>query len=310
MLAIRSDQPWVVRCPAKLNLLLEIKGRRGDGYHEIETVMVPIDLCDTLAFRPTVDEGIELSCAWATGLGGEANGLESLPEPQDNLVVRAIELLRKRASCPRGARVWLSKRIPSAAGLGGGSSDAAAALTIANRAWNLGWSAARLAELSAELGSDIPFFFARGAAVCRGRGERVEPIRTGGPLYFVLVKPPEGLPTASVFSELRAVSMSSNSISMIRALACGDATRVGGLLGNHLQPAAEALSPAIGRLADEFRRLDVLGCQMTGSGSCYFGICRNRRHARRLAATLRQRRVGEVFSATSDCCFPSQGVRL
>ena len=309
MLAIRSNHDWIVRCPAKLNLLLEIEGRRDDGYHEIETLMVPIDLYDTLVFRPTVSNHIELSCAWASGFGGKADWLEPPPASEDNLVFRALELLRKRSDCLQGACVRLTKRIPSAAGLGGGSSDAAAALLVANSAWNLGWSRDQLAELSAELGSDIPFFFAGSAAICRGRGELVEPIPVGGRFDFVLVKPAEGHGTAAVFSRLQPTEKSNGTGPMATAVAAGDAVRVGELLGNRLQAAAEEMSPSLCSIVEEFRKLDVLGCQMTGSGTCYFGVCRNRHQARRLASRLRQRNVGEVYSVASNCCY-GQGDRL
>src|SRR5262249_45075812 len=120
----------------------------------------------------------------------------------DNLVCRAADLLRRRTGSARGADIRLWKRIPMGAGLGGGSSDAAAALAGLNRLWRLGLSAADLAALGAELGSDVPFFSAAPAAWCTGRGERVEPLPLGRPLDFVLASPPEGLSTAEVFRQV------------------------------------------------------------------------------------------------------------
>ena len=122
-----------------------------------------------------------------------------IPTGSDNLVVRALELLRERSGCEFGARVELAKRIPAAAGLGGGSSDAAAALRLANRGWKIHWSNDRLTEVAAEIGSDVPFFLEQGAAICRGRGERVERLPPIAPLHFVMVKPPVGLDTGEVY---------------------------------------------------------------------------------------------------------------
>jgi 4-diphosphocytidyl-2-C-methyl-D-erythritol kinase len=117
--------------------------------------------------------------------------------------VRAVELLRRRACITAGARLHLVKRIPVAAGLGGGSSDAAAALVAANLGWDLGWSGDELAELGSQLGSDVPFFLGRGTAICRGRGEHVVPIAGFGRQSFVVVKPPAGLSTSAVYARCR-----------------------------------------------------------------------------------------------------------
>src|SRR5205823_2480704 len=122
--------------------------------------------------------------------------LGELPQEADNLVTRAMQMLRSQAHVAAGARVQLLKRIPSAAGLGGGSSDAAAALVAANAGWELNWPQAELAALAARLGSDVPFFLGHGPALCRGRGEQIEPVGGLGCLHFVLVRPPAGLSTA------------------------------------------------------------------------------------------------------------------
>lgn len=293
----RSAVGLVVQAPAKLNLFFEVLGKRDDGYHEIETLMVPISLYDTLCFREDSSGRVELECWRAPDNWGPSGySLGDVPEGKDNLVVRAVQLLRDRASVRSGASVRLVKRIPAAAGLGGGSSDAAAALQVANRGWNLGWSRPALAELAAELGSDVPFFLADGPAVCRGRGERVEPVAGLGALHFVVVRPPAGLATAAVYRGCQPAADPRSCHLLLDALAGGNLAAAGRLLVNRLQPAAERLSPWIRRLADRMARLDVLGHQMSGSGTCYFGLCRHARHARRVARRLQANGVGIVFT--------------
>ena len=225
------------------------------------------------------------------------------PAAADNLVTRAIERLRERAGEPRGLDVWLEKSIPAAAGLGGASADAAAALVAANAAWNLRWSATRLAELAAELGSDIPFFMGSGraarAAVCRGRGERIEPLSGVARLSCVVVRPPAGLSTAHVFKACRPATAAVSVAPLAAALRSGDLRRIGAALHNRLEEAAVELSPWIARLRYWFAQRDVVGHQMSGSGTSYFAICRNDAQASRVAALARHAGLGAVFTAST-----------
>jgi 4-diphosphocytidyl-2-C-methyl-D-erythritol kinase len=307
--------------PAKLNLFLEVLGRRDDGFHAIETLMMPISLGDTLFFQAAgeVDGAAEvrdsrsdivLSAHWAGSLLLPKHGVTShstasdpstqgvdqqtIPQGVDNIVVRAVELLRRRAGIDSGATIRLVKRIPLAAGLGGGSSNAAAALQAANLAWGLGYSARQLAPLAAELGSDVPFFLAGSPAVCRGRGEQVEPIEQLGAWHFVMARPPLGLSTAEVYRHCEPAQTPRNAASLVKAMREGRWANAGRLLHNQLQPAAERLCPSIVQLREEFARLGLVGHQMSGSGTSYFGICRNMREAQRAAARLRMRQVGSV----------------
>ena len=215
--------------------------------------------------------------------------------------MKAVELLRSRAGVEAGADIQLTKRIPSAAGLGGGSSDAAAALVAANLCWNIGYSQQRLLELAAELGSDVPFFLRRGAAMCRGRGELLEPLHAPRGLHFVIVRPPEGLSTAEVYRRCRPAEDGTDrrdSAALAAALHAGDLRRIAAGMFNRLQVAAEQMSPWVARLAAWFAELNLVGHQLTGSGSGYFGICRSARHARRAAARLSSRGAGSAFAVT------------
>jgi len=172
----------VVQAPAKINLHLEVLGLRDDGFHELAMVMQSIDLVDQLVFTPTADGQIALRC-----------DRDDLAADSSNLIVRAAELLRSRVGLPElGARIRLTKRIPIGAGLAGGSSDGAAALFGLNQLWGLGLSASALADLAAELGSDMPFCLAGGCQLCFGRGERLEPLpaMSDAGLGVLLIKHP------------------------------------------------------------------------------------------------------------------------
>jgi 4-diphosphocytidyl-2-C-methyl-D-erythritol kinase len=190
----------------------------------------------------------------------------------------------------------LFKRIPTAAGLGGGSSDAAAALAIANEGWGLHWPPLKLAEVAAEIGSDVPFFFAGGPAICRGRGEQLERIGPSGPLHFVVVRPEAGLSTAAVYAAHRLVEAPRSVENFAEVFRRGNAREIGRLLFNRLAAAAAGLSPWIERLQQEFDRLDCLGHGMTGSGTSYFGLCRHARQATRITRYLEAKGVGSVFT--------------
>ena len=297
-----------VLAPAKLNLFLEVLVRRPDGYHEIETLMLAIDIFDTLYFAAESVGPLRFTVRKDAGpCGREAAGRDGLsnrdpddvPAGRENLVVRAAELLRRRAGIKTGARMVLVKRIPIAAGLGGASSDAAACLIAASIGWGLNWPLAELAGLAAELGSDVPFFLRAGTAVCRGRGERVEPIPGFGRLSFVVVRPPDGLSTSAVYQRCRPAAEARSVASVISAGRNQGAVGLGRGLANRLEPAARELSPSIQRLGAQFGRLDVPGHQMSGSGTSYFCLCRHARQARRVAKLLRSRHVGTVYHATS-----------
>ncbi len=231
-----------------------------------------------------------------------------IPSGPENLVVRALKLLQERSGCEQGARVELVKRIPAAAGLGGGSSDAAAALRLANRGWQLHWSDERLAELAAEIGSDVPFFLSSGAALCRGRGERVERLPPLKPLDLVIVKPPVEFATADVYRTYDALpEQSANSTGesggvseFVAGLAGGRIRDLGRRMRNALQKAASSISPWVDKLRIVFDGQDFVGHQLSGSGSAYFGVCRSAQHAARLANILRTQQLGLVY-ATRSC---------
>jgi len=177
--------------PAKINLSLEIKGRRADGFHEIETLMTPISLADRLTIETIANEGaVDFSC-----------DDPSLPAGEDNLVVRAVKLFREATKTGTGIKIVLEKKIPHGGGLGGGSSDAASTLLGLNELFGAGISDGDLISLAAQLGSDVPFFMARSAAICRGRGEMVSPTSLAGRFNLLLLKPDFGVPTSWAYGK-------------------------------------------------------------------------------------------------------------
>jgi len=308
MLVRRRGPSIEVWAPAKLNLLLEVGSKRADGYHELVTLVTAIRLFDTLYFSADPTGQIELDCHWSQPNGGATSGISTnnkddalgdLPQGSDNLAMKAVERLRDETGCRNGARIRLVKRIPSSAGMGGASSDAAAALVAANECWGLKWSRDRLAALAAELGSDVPFFLVAGTAVCRGRGEQVLPVEGVKPLSFVVVRPPVGLSTPLVYSEYRPAEKPSKLDSLIAGLKNGSPVEVGRCLVNDLEPVGRRLSPWIDRVRTELEEQQCVGQQMTGSGSACFGIGRNVKHTNRIAARLRGMNLGRVFTATT-----------
>jgi 4-diphosphocytidyl-2-C-methyl-D-erythritol kinase len=275
MLIEQAAGAVVVWAPAKVNLFLEVLAKRPDGYHEIATLIVAVSLFDRLEFRDESSGKIELQCNYP-----------DLSTGPDNLVYRAASLLRERTGCDLGASIALWKHIPLAAGLAGGSTDAAAALTGLNRLWRLGRTRQELADWAADLGSDVPFFFATPAAWCTGRGEQVAPWRLGKPLRFVLVCPPVGLATAAVYRGVAVPDQPQSGQEIGQAVAEADMDAVGRHLHNRLQPVAERLCPTVAALQARLAGLKPAGQVMSGSGSSLFALCRNRAEALRIARAL------------------------
>lgn len=278
-----------VLAPAKLNLFLEVLGRRPDGYHEVETLMVAVDLFDRLTFRENPSGEITLRCDDA-----------SLPTGSENLVVRAAERLRDDSGRRRGAHIDLRKSIPAGAGLAGGSSDAAAALEGLDRLWDLRTPPERLDALAGGLGSDVPFFLKAEAAICRGRGERVEGVALPKALHFVLICPPIGQSTAEVYRNVTPPDRPRPIGPVLDAFARGETTSLGRLLFNRLQPIAEAINPALSRVRDALADLlpSLDGSLMSGSGSAYFGLGRDLDAAHVAARQLGTLGLGRVRVVT------------
>lgn len=234
--------------PAKLNLFLHVVGKRDDGYHLLQSVFVAIDWQDELHLERRND-----------GLLSRHD--LTTPLPTDDLCLRAARLLQQASGCQLGADISIAKRVPSGAGMGGGSSDAATVLIGLNRLWNLNWTRAQLLPLAIKLGADVPFFLGDGPAWVEGVGELLSPIAVPAQ-RFAVVKPADSLPTATIFASPHLQHSKSQAI-VVGSFADSSAFR------NDLQAAAEAASPQVHQTVGLLRQ--VFGnSRMTGSGSAVF----------------------------------------
>jgi 4-diphosphocytidyl-2-C-methyl-D-erythritol kinase len=250
--------------------------------------MAAINIYDTLTFEPLDADKIELTVIDGSPQSASGSFRAEAPAGPTNLVVRAAMLLKEHAACSAGVRITLVKRIPSAAGLGGGSSDCAATLAALNRLWQLGLPPETLRQLAGQLGSDIPFFLGSSAiARCTGRGEIIEPFAQQAGLHFVVARPLTGLSTPAVYRGCEPDRTNQSGQLFLEAIRSGQICRMAQRLHNGLQAPAEVLSADVRRLRSLFERESVVGHQMSGSGSSYFGMCRTFRHAVSVAGRLR-----------------------
>ena len=286
-----------VRAPAKLNLSLAVLARRADGFHEIESLMVPVTLHDTLRVRVSEVPGIRLRVRFGGRLATAAGSplAHDVPSDGTNLVVRAAQLLAveagladsSAAAAVPGLDIDLMKRIPSGSGLGGGSSDAAAVLVAAAKAWGLDVPLDRLAGIGATIGSDVPVFFAGGAALAGGRGERIESVAGIPPFHAVIARPAIGLSTAAVYAQCTPdAACRGMARRLADALAAGKFRGAQPLMHNSLETPARRMCPEVDRLLEQFARAGAAHPMLTGSGSACFALMRSSMEARRVAARL------------------------
>lgn len=271
-----------IGAPAKINLTLCIGRRRPDGFHDLESLFQAVGVYDQVTLEGTDDGEIRVTASDAR-----------IPCDERNTAFRAARLLRDRHAAGRGVRIHLEKRIPSEAGLGGGSSDAAAVLRGLNRLWALELPAGELAELGAGVGSDVPFFVYGGCALVRGRGEQVEPLAGSAFGWVVLVKPAFGVSTARAYAELAArragappPDCAPATAAMRAALESGSAAAVGRALVNDLEAPAAAMHPEIEQLKQELLDAGATGALLSGSGSTVFGVFATEEGARQAAERL------------------------
>lgn len=262
-----ADEARWERAHAKVNLGLSVLARRGDGFHEIETLMARISLHDEIRLEPT-DGGVELTVEGA-----------ELPTDDGNLAVRAARAYLASAGSDAGVRLHLRKRIPIAAGLGGGSSDAAAVLRGLDAAIG---ADVDLAALAKALGSDVPFFLADvPAALARGRGERLEPVDLP-PLDLVVLSPPEPVSAAEAYAALQSFTPRLKLGPLLERLRRGEEP---GLV-NALQPGVVRAHPVVREAIRALRDAGLRGAGMSGSGSSCFGLATDAAEAERIAARL------------------------
>jgi 4-diphosphocytidyl-2-C-methyl-D-erythritol kinase len=288
-----AEAAVTVRVPAKVNLQLAVGQARSDGYHSLVTVFHAVSLFDEVTVRPA-----ERLTVVVTGEDATA-----VPADNTNLACQAVAALAEAVSRKKrdgGVRIEIRKRIPVAAGLAGGSADAAAALVACNELWRTGLTATELGEIGAGLGSDVPFALTGGTAVGRGRGEELTTALVAGSYHWALAFGHEGLPTARVYAtcdRLRAARAQAAgqpvtvaepvlSTELMTALRSGDPARVGPLLSNDLQPAALSLQPELRRTLAAGSEYGALGAIVSGSGPTCAFLARDAAHARDLAVAM------------------------
>lgn len=315
----------VMETPAKLNLFLEIRGKRADGYHELDTVMMAIDWYDRLKVTLTRNDDVTLRCRWAgsreaiaekMGIHSDA-ALLDLPQDSSNLVHQAISGFRRVFGIREGFDVQVEKNIPAGAGMGGASSDAAAVLLAAATLCGIPPNHSILIKLAAKIGSDVPFFLGTDhsdanashsrqgymAARATGTGTQLNALTTEHPLHAVVVFPGVSLATAEVYKHCLIPDAPRSADELIQVWQSDQPERVGGQFLNRLTVPAKKLAPIIDETLESLRRIAGDFCQLTGSGSACFAMTESREQAEAFALQLRSE-LGTLVRAVSGVSVP------
>lgn len=276
------------KAPAKINLMLDVLHKRADGFHEVEMIMTMVDLADRLELSELKRDSIIIS-----------SQAGYIPLDEKNLAFQAARLIKDRYNVRSGVHIHLDKRIPVAAGLAGGSSDAAATLRGLNRLWRLGIPVQELQELGAELGSDVPFCVTGGTALATGRGERLTRIANPPQCWVILAKPPINVSTAEVYGRVRAanITVHPSALRMQQALEAGDFSAVCAGLGNVLEDVTLKLHPEVQQLKEAMLKLGADGVLMSGSGPTVFGL------------VSKQSKVARIYNGLRGFCKEVYAVR-
>lgn len=277
------------KAPAKINLMLDVLHKRPDGYHEVEMIMTMVDLADRLEMSALPRDTIIIS-----------SQAGYIPLDEKNLAFQAAKLIKDRYHVHSGVHIHLDKKIPVAAGLAGGSSDAAATLRGLNRLWELGISDDELKELGAELGSDVPFCVTGGTALAVGRGEKLIPLSNPPQCWVVLAKLPINVSTAEVYGKLRneRIAYHPSAARMQEAIEKSDFSMVCSELGNVLEEVTLQMHPEVAHLKETMLKLGADGVLMSGSGPTVFGL------------VSRESKVSRIYNGLRGFCKEVYAVRL
>lgn len=278
------------RAYAKINIGLDVLRRRADGYHEVKMIMQTVDIYDELVLERRKQPGIELRM-----------DNSELPSGGDNLICRAADLLFREKKITGGVNISLTKRIPIAAGMAGGSADAAAALRGVNELFDLGYSLKELQALGVGLGADIPYCLTGGTMLSEGIGEILTPLPAPPAAHLVIAKPDINVSTAFVYGNLHADSLAwhPDIDGMIAALQKGDLDGITGRLGNVLETVTVKAHPVIEQIKELLRKQGAENALMSGSGPTVFGIFKEKETAARAAeAVERGQLVKQIFVTT------------
>ena len=273
-----------MQAPAKLNVMLKITGKRSDGYHDLVSVMVPVSLFDEIEVRRADEPGIGFSCS----------GVSS-PSGADNLAVRAASAFYRKAGLNPGIHLSLNKNIPVAAGLGGGSSDAAATLTALNEYHKGPLSAEQLAGIARSLGADVPFFLRREPCLATGIGDVLEPLELWPELWYLIVMPPFSVSTAWVYGNLR-LELTSNSTEDILNCLKKRPLEVPRLLENDLEKVTASHFPVISTIKKALVEAGARGALMSGSGPSVFGLFTDEGRLGTAVQAVSSMNLGDVFA--------------
>lgn len=277
---------------AKINLGLDVLRRRPDGYHEVKMIMQTVDICDDLTFEKRGEPGI----------GFRIEGSE-LPADENNLVYRAAALLMEKRQIREGVSITLQKKIPIAAGMAGGSADAAATLRGVNALFGMGYSAEELKEIGVTLGADIPYCIQGGTMLSEGIGEILTPLSEPPACHLVIAKPDIDVSTAFVYGYLQAdkLTFHPDIDGMAAALAAGELKGITDRMGNVLETVTVKEYPVIDKLKRMMCELGAENALMSGSGPTVFGIYREKEEAEKAAAAIRAEEPAASVFVTGFC---------
>lgn len=277
------------KAPAKINLMLDVLHKRNDGYHEVEMIMTMVDLADRIEMEEISRDTIMIS-----------SQAGYIPLDEKNLAFQAARLIKERYDVRKGVYIHLDKKIPVAAGLAGGSSDAAATLRGLNKLWDLGISDEELRVLGAELGSDVPFCITGGTALATGRGEKLSMMPNPPQCWVVLAKPPINVSTAEVYGRVRSdrIEHHPSAKRMEEAIRNQSFAGVCQELGNVLEDVTMKLHPEVGQLKEAMIRLGADGVLMSGSGPTVFGL------------VSKESKVPRIYNGLRGFCKEVYAVRL
>lgn len=265
------------KAPAKINLGLDILGKRPDGLHELAMVMASIDLADRLYLEEIPEDKIIIETNKAF-----------LPTDKKNHVYEALELIKERFDIKKGLQVKIHKEIPVAAGLGGGSTDSAAALRAVNRLWNLGLSLEELARLGAEIGSDVPYCVYGQTSLVEGFGEKVTPIAPMPQCWVVVVKPRMSVSTRTIFAKIVMDELYHPDIAvLVSAIEENDYQKMTANLGNSMEVVTIKKHPIIQQLKDRMLKYGADAAMMSGSGPTVYALCHKYSRAKHVFNALK-----------------------
>ncbi|MCK1995402.1 4-(cytidine 5'-diphospho)-2-C-methyl-D-erythritol kinase [Peribacillus muralis] len=265
------------KAPAKINLALDVLFKRPDGYHEVEMIMTTVDLADRIELKEIMGNQIQI-----------LSHNRFVPDDHRNLAYQAAFILKERFGINKGVSITIEKNIPVAAGLAGGSSDAAATLRGLNRLWKLGLSMDELAEIGAEIGSDVSFCVYGGTALARGRGEKITHLPAPPKCWVILAKPTIGVSTADIYKRLQVSKMDHPDVpAMITAIKENSYQDVCAGLGNVLEQVTLQLYPEVANIKDQMKTFGADSVLMSGSGPTVFGLVEHDSRMQRIYNGLR-----------------------